>query len=322
MSGLLKYLRISITDKCNLHCRYCDTASFHKLPFNAILSFEEIARIARIATGLGVETVRITGGEPLVRSNFTELFRMLKKDSGVPELTFTTNGMLLGKWAEPIFAAGVRRFNLSLDSLVCDTFRDLTGGGDLKAVLSGLDTCKKIGFAPIKINVVAMRGVNDGEFAAFVDYAAENGHPLRFIELMDIAGEPGFVKKHFIDIAWVRGEIEKRFTLVPFEKDERIPGAGPAEYYRVKGTGCVVGFISPVSRHFCEYCNRLRLTADGNLKSCLLRPREINILKLLRGGAADKEIEKVLKEEFDNKEKACGVTSAAGNFRKMTEIGG
>lgn len=322
MKGFFEYLRISITDRCNLRCRYCDTVSFRKLPPASIMSFEEIARIAGIAVGMGVKTVRVTGGEPLARSGFIRLFRMLKESAGVGDLTFTTNGILLEKWASEIFAAGAGRFNLSLDSLEPSVFAGLTGGGDLKAALAGLEAGKKAGFSPIKINVVAMRGINDKEFERFVEFAASGGHPLRFIELMDISGDPAFARDHFMGSSEVRAIIEKRFALEPASAGTDFAGAGPAEYFRVAGTGTVVGFISPVSKHFCGHCNRLRLTADGNLKSCLLRPREVNILKMMRGGAADSEIEKTLAGEFERKEKACGELTASGNFRKMSEIGG
>jgi len=317
---MLKYLRVSVTDRCNLHCRYCETGVLHKLPPGCILAFEEICRFIRIAAGLGVETVRLTGGEPLVRSNVIDLFRMIKQISGIKDLTFTTNGLLLKNFVRDLFSAGVRRFNVSIDTLDAKKFAGLTGSDSLETVIAGVKEARDMGFSPIKINAVILKGINDDEFCDFVEFGIKNGFVIRFIELMNISDSPGFVKQHFMSAEEVKKIISAKYELSPCDNSKA--GIGPASYYSVNGGAAMIGFITPVSSHFCDDCNRLRLTADGGLKSCLLRPGEVNITELIRNEKNDDKLIELVKKVLDGKERACGKFIENGNFRGMTEIGG
>ncbi|MEZ7890907.1 MAG: GTP 3',8-cyclase MoaA [Candidatus Wallbacteria bacterium] len=323
MENFFKYLRISITDKCNLKCKYCDTGKYCKLPPASILSFENICRIVRCAAECGAEKIRITGGEPLMRNNFLELFKMIKSISGINELTFTTNGILLDRWADKLFDIGIRRFNVSLDTLCRENFKKINGSDNLDRVLKNLEDCKKIGFAPIKINTVLLKGINDSEIPELIKYAANNGFLIRFIELMDISHSKGFFEKHFISSDCVIKKLKESYVI---EKITNHDGAleGPAVYYKIKGEGIDgrIGFITPVSHHFCKHCNRLRLTVDGKLKPCLLRADEINLNELLNNNISDNELKEIFKNTFKDKNKASGKHLFNNNFRNMSEIGG
>ncbi len=290
----------------------------------AVLSFEEIAHIVRIAAQLGVKTVRITGGEPLVRKSVPELFKMISAIDGIKDITFTTNGVNLDRHAGELYAAGVRRFNFSLDSLDRDKYYKLTGSDRLEKVIDNIRQCSKIGFSPIKMNVVALRGINDDEIFDFIEFAGENNLILRFIELMDIsANAKGFFEKHFLSIDGIKEIIARKYKLNSRQESNiNTTGIGPAVYHRLE-TGAEIGFISPVTSHFCASCNRLRLTASGILKPCLLRAGETNIMKLIREGISDDELKKIIKTTFDNKEKACGKFSENNiMFANMSQIGG
>jgi cyclic pyranopterin phosphate synthase len=324
MMNTFDYLRISVTDRCNLRCKYCEVNPAHKLSPDAVLSFEEIAHIVRITAQLGVKTVRITGGEPLVRKSICGLFKMISAIDGINDITFTTNAVNLDRHADELYAAGVRRFNFSLDSLNRDKYYKLTGGDQLEKVIDNIKQCSKTGFSPIKMNVVALRGINDDEIFDFIGFAAENKLILRFIELMDIsANAKNFFEKHFLSIDEIKKIIAQRYELNPRrEADLSTKGSGPAVYNQLE-PGVDIGFISPVTSHFCASCNRLRLTANGILKPCLLRPGETNIMELIRNGVSDGELKKIIKTIFDNKEKACGKFSENNiMFANMSQIGG
>jgi len=316
------YLRVSITDRCNFRCKYCEVTPSEKLSNESILNFEEILRFVKIAVHMGVKTVRITGGEPLVRNSAVELFKMIKRETNVDDLTFTTNGLFLDKYASDLFDIGVTRFNVSLDSLDPVKFKELTGSDSLAKVIENIVLCKKIGFNPIKINVVALRGINDNEACDFVEFARAHGLSLRFIELMDIcASSREFFESRFVALDSIKTQLIEKYKLV--ETSEMLPkGRGPAVYYSTADHKGHVGFISPVSRHFCENCNRLRLMANGLIKSCLLRTGEVNIMELIRNGAPENEIIKIIEEIFKNKERARGKFSACNRFSNMSEIGG
>lgn len=324
MTNTFDYLRISVTDRCNLRCKYCEVNPAHKLSPDAVLSFEEIAHIVRLASQLGVKTVRITGGEPLVRKSISGLFKMISAIDGINDVTFTTNGVNLDKHAAEIYAAGVRRFNFSLDSLNRGKYYKLTGGDRLEKVIDNIKQCSKIGFSPIKMNVVALRGINDNEIFDFIEFATENNLILRFIELMDIsANAKEFFEKHFLSIEDIKKIIAQKFKLSSQrEPESNTKGSGPAVYHQLKPE-VKIGFISPVTNHFCASCNRLRLTASGILKPCLLRAGETNIMNLIRNGVSDEELKKTIKTIFDNKEKACGKFSENNiMFANMSQIGG
>ncbi|HOD39306.1 MAG TPA: radical SAM protein, partial [Candidatus Wallbacteria bacterium] len=256
--------------------------------------------------------------------SITGLFKMLSSIKGIDEVTFTTNGLNLDTYAEELYSAGVRRFNISLDSLDPQKYHNLTGGGNLDKVIKNILLCKNIGYSPIKMNVVALKGINDGEIFNFIDFASQNGIILRFIELMDItSGAKEFFDRHFISINKIKEIIESRYKISTAKPESAaITGAGPAVYYAIDN-GLKIGFISPVTDHFCANCNRLRLTANGILKSCLLRPGEINLMKLIREGASKEELQKTIKLVFDTKEKACGKFCENNTmFSNMSQIGG
>jgi len=318
------YLRISITDRCNLRCKYCQVNPVHKLEPHDVMSFEEITHIARITAQLGVKTIRITGGEPLERSSVCALFKMMSAIDGINDVTFTTNAVNLDRYADEIYSAGVRRFNFSLDSLDRDKYYKLTGSDRLEKVVDNIKLCSKIGFSPIKMNVVALRGINDGEIFDFIGFAAENNLILRFIELMDISANANFFfSKHFLSSDEIKKIITRRYKLSPLpEASRNIKGIGPA-VYRLLETGTEIGFVSPVTSHFCASCNRLRLSANGILKPCLLKPGETNLMQLVRNGVSDGELKKIIKTIFDSKEKACGKFSENNiMFANMSQIGG
>lgn len=326
MLNNFNYLRISVTDRCNLKCRYCEVNPSAKLRPDDILSFEEIAYIVRLTAEMGVKTVRITGGEPLVRKSITGLFKMISEINGVEEVTFTTNGINLDLYASELFGLGVKRFNLSLDTLDRSKYFELTGGGPLEKVIDNITLAREIGFSPIKMNVVALKGINDGEVFDFIDFASSNGLILRFIELMDISANAGeFFSRHFMPVGDIKKIIAARYKLSPCGDGAAecgFKGAGPAAYESCEN-GLKIGFISPVTSHFCDGCNRLRLTANGVLKSCLLRPGETNIMKMIRGGAPEDELKKTIQKIFDNKEKARGAFSEKNiMFPNMSQIGG
>jgi cyclic pyranopterin phosphate synthase len=326
MMNIFNYLRISVTDRCNLKCRYCEVNPSAKLRPDDILSFEEIAYIARLTAQMGVKTVRITGGEPLVRKSITGLFKMISEINGIEEMTFTTNGINLDLYASELFSLGIKRFNLSLDTLDRSKYSELTGGGRLEKVIDNIQIALKTGFSPIKMNVVALKGINDGEIFDFIDFASKNSLILRFIELMDISANAGeFFDRHFMPAGDIKKIISARYKLSPCaagSNERGFTGAGPAAYESCEN-GLKIGFISPVTSHFCDGCNRLRLTANGILKSCLLRSGETNIMKMIRGGATEEELKKTIQTIFDNKEKARGAFSEKNiMFPNMSQIGG
>jgi len=257
------------------------------------LTFDEIERVVRIFGELGVSRIRMTGGEPLVRKGIVELSRRLSSLDGIDDLSLSTNCVSMEKFAQPLKDAGISRINVSLDSLNPEKFREITGGGKLSKVIDGLLAAKAAGFTPIKINAVAMKGVNDDELGDMVEFCIEHGFTLRFIETMPI-GDTGCRAKdsHYLDLEIIREELEQRFDLVP----SVMPGAGPARYFRVKETDMHFGFITPISQHFCETCNRLRLSTDGTLYMCLGQDEKYELRPLLRCGASDDEIKEAIHE--------------------------
>jgi cyclic pyranopterin phosphate synthase len=251
------------------------------------LTFDEIERVVRIFGELGVAHIRMTGGEPLVRKGVVELSARLAQLDGIDDLSLSTNCVKMKKFAQPLKDAGVSRINVSLDSLNPEKFKEITGGGKLSKVLDGLMAAKDAGFTPIKLNAVAMKGVNDDELGDMVEFCLEHNFTLRFIETMPM-GETGCRAKdsHYLDLNIIRQELEKKFELVP----SVMPGAGPARYFKIKGTDFNFGFITPISQHFCETCNRIRLSCDGTLYMCLGQDESFSLRPLLRGGATNDEL--------------------------------
>ncbi len=283
----IEYVRLSVTDRCDLRCFYCMPQGFRDFETpEHWLTFDEIERVMRVFGEMGVRRVRLTGGEPLVRKNLPELASRLAALPGIEDLSLSTNAVQLHKHAAALHAAGVSRLNVSLDSLDPERFRAITGGGRLDKVLKGLTAAREAGFAPVKINMVVMRGVNDAEVEAMVDFCIEQGFTLRFIETMPMGETGKDASGRFVDLREVRERLERRFELV----DAVMPGGGPARYVRVAGSDLRIGFITPISQHFCDTCNRVRLSVDGTLYLCLGQDHSYPLREILRDGAGDDEL--------------------------------
>jgi GTP 3',8-cyclase len=282
----IAYLRLSVTDRCDLRCSYCLPKGFKGFEEPAHwLTFEEIGRVVGAFTALGVRHVRITGGEPLVRKNLPDLADRLSVLPGLDDLSISSNCTRMDVLAEPLYRAGVRRMNVSLDSLRREVFKEVTGG-DLDAVLRGIAAARAVGFAPIRVNTVVMLGVNDAEIEDILGYCAEQGFTLRLIETMPMGNTGRAAQNRYLDLQTVRRRLEQRFDLVP----DLLPGGGPARYYRVGATETRIGFITPISQHFCETCNRVRLTVDGTLYLCLGQENSYPLRPLLRHGIGDADL--------------------------------
>ncbi len=291
-SRVIDYLRISVIDRCNLRCVYCmPSAGIEPLDHTAILSYEEITRIARIAAGIGVTRIRLTGGEPLIRKNLVHLISSIAEINGIEDISLTTNGQMLGSMADLLAEAGLGRVNVSLDSLKPDRYREITRGGDLDAALAGITAAEKAGLNPVKINMVPINGLNDDEIEDFARLTLNGPTHVRFIEYMPIGATRFWSEAKYIPTDSIKERVEK---IGPLEA-VKIRRNGPARYFRFAGAPGVIGFISPLTHHFCSYCNRLRLTSDGKLRPCLFSETEIDLRSALRCGAADSEIERLLR---------------------------
>ncbi|WP_219835986.1 GTP 3',8-cyclase MoaA [Paenibacillus sp. R14(2021)] len=270
------YLRISVTDRCNLRCLYCmpeEGVQFE--PSENLLTYDQIEEVVRVGAGLGISKLRLTGGEPLVRPGLDGLIRRLAAIPGIRDISLTTNGVLLADQAEALRAAGLNRVNISLDTLDASRFRFIARRGDLKRVLQGIEAAAKVGFAPIKLNCVLLKGVNEDEIAAFLDMAAKQPLHVRFIEYMPIGHADDNWRNHYLPLTRVL-EIaaENKLEVEPLSD---VLGNGPSEDYRIKGGIGSFGLIHPISDHFCQRCNRLRLTADGSIKPCLYWVDELSV---------------------------------------------
>lgn len=316
----INYLRISITDRCNYRCFYCmPEDGVCGFQHEDILSYEELQLLAEMAVGMGIEKIRITGGEPLVREGVISCLARLSSIPGLKLLTLSTNGQLLSKMAEDLFLAGVQRLNVSLDSLQPERFEQITRGGDLKKVLEGIDKAVQVGFPPPKINIVAMRGVNDDEILDFVDLTSSRGCSIRFIEYMPTLKLDDWQKK------WISGDeileqISSRYLLVPANKG---PYAGPSADFQIPGATGTIGFITAVSNHFCEQCNRIRVTSTGKAKGCLFSEETTDLRPWLQAG--DRTMLEYLLSELVMNKPRCHSLSTSHNEHEsvmMSQIGG
>ncbi|MCP5005013.1 MAG: GTP 3',8-cyclase MoaA [Planctomycetes bacterium] len=281
----INYMRISVTDLCNLRCTYCmPVQGANLLRKDEILSFEEILKVVKHGVGLGINKIRITGGEPLVRNGIETLTKRIADLEGVNDIAMTTNGTFLKKFARPLKESGLTRFNVSLDTLREDRFHEITRGGSLRQVLDGIEEVLDAGFQGTKVNVVVIRGKNDDEIHDFVRYIFERRIELRFIELMASGWKNMVDEERFIPSFEMKQRVEEIGELVPVK--QRM-GGGPATIYKIKGALGSLGFISAVSKPFCDKCNRVRLTSDGKLRSCLLSGGEVDVKEILRSGALD-----------------------------------
>lgn len=292
------YVRLSLTDKCNLRCFYCLPRGARGFETPAHwLNFNEIERVIAAFAVQGVSRVRLTGGEPLLRQGLDELAARLSVLPGIEDLSLSTNAVLLARQAEGLRRAGVSRINVSLDTLRPKRFADITGGGRLAEVLEGLAVASEVGFAPIKINMVAMKGINDDEFESMVEFCLEHGFALRFIETMPVGSGGQEASRHYLDLAEVKRRLEQRYALMPGV----MAGGGPARYFQVSGSELRIGFITPISQHFCETCNRVRLSADGTLYLCLGQNHVVPLRERLRAGMDDEELRAAIVEAMSHK---------------------
>ncbi|MDD5287403.1 MAG: GTP 3',8-cyclase MoaA [Desulfuromonadaceae bacterium] len=316
----INYLRLSVTDRCNMRCFYCmPKEGILNKGHDAVLSYEELQLVAETAVGMGIEKIRITGGEPLVRVGLVGFLEKLSAIRGLKHLALTTNGLLLPEMAADLHRAGVQRLNVSLDSLNPATFSEITRGGDLKKVLTGLDAAEQAGFPPPKINCVIMRGVNDAEILAFAEMTRTRGNSVRFIEYMPVVREEGW-QRYCISGEEILQQIEANYTL---EQIDKGPYAGPSRDFRIPGARGSIGIITAVSGHFCSECNRIRVTSTGQAKGCLFSDEKTDLLPCLRPPDR-KRLAEVLRGIVSGKPERHGI-SQDGYVHKnftMSQVGG
>jgi cyclic pyranopterin phosphate synthase len=339
---VMRDLRVSVTDRCNFRCMYClpeteAAENFYRnrwatavnstpivrqwQPKQNILSFEEIERLVRIAVGLGIEKVRITGGEPLLRSDLEQLVARLSRIDGVHDLAMTTNGFLFRKKAKALRDAGLQRVSFSCDSLNADNFKRITGRDGLDELLASVRLAKELGFAPVKVNAVIIRGSNDAEIEALAEYAMREEIALRFIEFMPLDSGRAWQKEMVVPGREILERLQKRFQLQPVTSNNR---SETARRWKIAGSKSEIGVIAPVSEPFCGHCNRLRLTADGKLRTCLFSTVEHDFRARLRGGASDEDLRSYFHEVVGQKEERHHIGEPEFSFasRSMSCIGG
>jgi len=324
----ISYLRVSITDRCNERCAYCMPRELQEwLPREDILTYEETLRLVRVAAELGVTKIRVTGGEPLVRRDVINFIQEIPKISGITSLGISTNGTLLAQdvggqtMAAALRAAGVQSINISLDTLDRHLYSQITGRDLHAKVIEGIDAARAAGFDQIKLNTVLMRGRNEDQLIPLVDFAAERNLILRFIELMPVSTTEVLSEENFLPVAEAKRAIEKQFgNLIP---EQGFRTNGPATYYQIPGRDQRIGFIGAMTNlHFCESCNKLRLTCDGKLRPCLGSYLEFDIMKPLRAGANDDELRQFFLDVVERKPEQHDFRESYQPNRKMIAIGG
>lgn len=318
----INYLRLSVTDRCNLRCTYCmpeEGCAF--VPHEEILTYEEILHLVKLSVQSGIRKVRLTGGEPLVRKGFIEFLQRLCNIKELNEVTLTTNGVLLKEFAADIKECGICRINVSLDSLKAKRFSRITGRDSFERVWQGIQEADRLGFSPIKINMVALKGINDDEILDFARLTLEKPYHVRFIEFMPVGEQNCWSWEKFISTDEIRGRIETMGTLRPIKADRF---GGPAERFVLDGSKGEIGFIGALSNHFCTLCNRLRLTAEGHLRSCLFSEQEIDIKTPLRNGNNDGHLLELIRLAMENKPKDHSPLGQGPRkcIRQMSTIGG
>ncbi|UCD09631.1 MAG: GTP 3',8-cyclase MoaA [Dehalococcoidales bacterium] len=317
----VNYLRISVTDHCNLNCIYCSVSSMLPLKHEDILSYEETETLVRVAADMGITKVRLTGGEPLMRPHFTTLVRMIAGIDGIDDISLTTNGILLARYADELKAAGLKRVNISLDTLKAERFKRITGHDKLKDVLSGIEAATAAGLGPVKINMVPLKGINDDEVIDFARKTIDAGWNVRYIEFMPIGTTNGEVSG-MVTTGEIKNMIESLGEMEPYTG---LTGNGPARYYQFNGAKGTIGFITPMTEHFCHSCNRLRITSDGNLRPCLLASEEINVKEALRKGASTDDLKELIQKAVNIKREQHNLDGRLApdtDDRPMCQIGG
>lgn len=317
----IRYLRISLTDRCNLRCVYCMPEKMVFLPREELLTDEELIRLARLFAELGFDKIRLTGGEPTVRPNLVELVARMAALPGIREISMTTNGLRLKTLAEPLARAGLKRVNVSLDTLDPAKFRRITRWGQLEEVWEGILAAEAAGLTPIKLNAVVVRGYNDQDIVDLAALTLTRPWQVRFIEVMPFADIAPFAQQAIVSTAEMIQILEGEFGPLEPVNDGRLDGE--ARVYRIRGAVGSVGFISPVSEPFCAQCNRVRLTAEGRLRLCLLRDDEVDLREPLRSGASDEELKALIQAAIWRKPWGHGLPEGVIPIaRVMSQIGG
>ena len=315
----IEYLRLSVTDRCDLRCSYCMPADHRDFSEpDHWLTFDETEQIVRVFANMGLHHLRITGGEPLVRRNVTDLIRRLHDIPGIDDLSLSTNATRLGKMAVELKSAGVSRVNVSLDTLNADRFRDITKG-KLEKVLAGLQAAKEAKLSPVKINMVVMDGVNVDEVDDMVEFCGNNDFTLRMIETMPQGDTGRSSSSAYVNLQKIEKDLVKKHDMVP----ALTRGGGPARYLKMRNSKTTVGFITPMSRHFCETCNRVRLSVEGTLYLCLGQNDKVELRPLLRAGISDEDLQQVLIKAIANKPERHEFNEQPGKIvRFMSMTGG
>ncbi len=319
---VLNYMRISITDRCNLRCLYCTPrCGVPKLRHEEILTYEEILRLAKIGVSLGINKIRLTGGEPLVRKGIYEFITRLAGIQGLKEISLTTNGTYLKENLEKIKSGGIKRINVSLDTLDKEKYKKITGFDGFRQVWEGIELASDLDLSPIKINVVPIKGLNDDEVINFGKLSLEKPYHVRFIEHMPVGNIDSEFQSNFIPNTIIKTQLESLGKLMPLPETELD---GPAKRFRFVGAPGEIGFISPLTEHFCHKCNRLRLTADGHLRVCLLSDKEEDLKGPMRRGASDKVLKHIFLKAARKKPHKHHLDSPHSTpfSRQMSSIGG
>ncbi len=314
----ISYLRLSVTDRCDFRCGYCLPRSHRDFAApDHWLTPTETERLVGIFAGLGVRHVRLTGGEPLVRAELPEIAQRLSQIPGIEEISLSTNASRLALFAGDLKAAGISRLNISLDSLCPETFRQITQS-NLQPVLDGIKAARNAGFRPIKINMVVMRGINDQETETMVAFCRDRGLTLRFIETMPV-GEQGItVNQQYMPLVEIEQRLRQRYSLQP----AALRGAGPARYFQVDDSGLVLGFITPQSQHFCQTCNRVRLSVKGDLHLCLGQEDQVPLGQMMRQGASDLDLTEAIQAGIRRKPERHQFEQNHNPQRPMSALGG
>jgi len=316
----IDYLRLSITDMCNLRCIYCQPwKEIGKKTHQEILRYEEIIRIASLLVELGIRQIRVTGGEPLIKKDILHLLRQLAKIELLEELSLTTNATRLVQFAWQLKEVGVKRVNVSLDSLNKDRYFKISGGGNLNEVIEGIEEALKAGLLPLKINMVVMKGINDNELEEFALLTLNKPLQVRFIEFMPIGQQKMKWKERFLPTYVLKERLDSYFCLI---STNGVLGNGPAEYYQIKGAIGQIGFISPISNHFCSKCNRVRITSEGQLRLCLGKEKEVNLKNPLRHGVSDDQLKEIIRQAIKSKPERHQFYQGELKDRQMVDIGG
>jgi cyclic pyranopterin phosphate synthase len=318
----ISYLRLSLTDRCNLRCQYCmPPEGLNWIPPDAILQDDEIIQLlSTVFLPLGLRKLRLTGGEPLLRKGLPDLIARISALPGISDLALTTNGIFLGTLAERLHAAGLSRINVSLDSLKADRFATITRGGDIAKVLAGIERAIEVGLDPVKVNVVIIPGTNDDEVLDFAEWTLRSPVHVRFIEMMHVGDRDFYEERRYVPVEELIASIRERHPLEP--SAQVVSGNGPARIFEIPGARGKIGFISPMSHTFCDACNRIRLTADGQIKACLMRPEEQDLLGLLRQGGSPEAMQALVRNSLGFKPEHHEWGAGLPIHRTMSRIGG